>query len=65
LSATVRFIHSWSCEEYDRILDACGFAPDSRVELLASDCLIHVNDLVPETGASWHSLGLYAGGATS
>ncbi len=54
MSIAARPIHSWSRTEYERIVDAGGFAPDSRVELLDGEII----DMSPQKSAHATAVGL-------
>lgn len=54
MSTTQRAHHSWSRLEYERMVDAGGFAADSRVELLDGEIL----DIPPQKSAHATAVGL-------
>lgn len=54
MSTVVRNTHTWSRAEYERIVDAGGFAADSRVELLDGAII----DMSPQKSAHATAVGL-------
>lgn len=54
MTVAARNIHTWSRAEYERIVEAGGFAPDSRVELLDGEIV----DMSPQKSTHATAVGL-------